>query len=102
MVELLASPITTHARATRTASTHGEVVAVARRDHLCFALSRRLGLPDGSIDLTDVVIRDAVADILKKAKKTDLSPGDYFNPKKPRMSLPGPRPVSCETKKAAN
>jgi hypothetical protein len=46
VVELLASPITTHARATRTASKHGEVVAVARRDHLCFALSRRLGLTD--------------------------------------------------------
>jgi hypothetical protein len=46
VVELLSSPITTHARASRTASRYGEVVAVARRDHLCFALSRRLGLPD--------------------------------------------------------
>jgi hypothetical protein len=46
VTELLASPITTHASETKTALTVGEVVAVARRDHFCFALSERLGLPD--------------------------------------------------------
>jgi hypothetical protein len=46
VTELLASPITTHATATKTATTQGEVIAVSRRDHLCFALSQRLGLPD--------------------------------------------------------
>src|SRR5262249_40299879 len=54
-----------------------------------------LNLPDGSIDLTDVVIRDAMADQLRHAKKTELSPDDSFAPKKPRMKLPGRRPVSC-------
>jgi len=40
------SPITTHAADTRTAQVSGEVVAVARRDHLCAALNARLGLTD--------------------------------------------------------
>ena len=44
--ELLASPIVTNAVATTTASTDGEVVAVARRDHFCAALNARLGFTD--------------------------------------------------------
>jgi hypothetical protein len=44
--ELLASPITTGATETQTADTRGEVVAVARRDHLCAAFDNRLGLTD--------------------------------------------------------
>jgi hypothetical protein len=44
--ELFSSPLITNASATLTAQTHGEVLAVARRDHLCAALSARLGLPD--------------------------------------------------------
>jgi hypothetical protein len=44
--ELLSSPIITHASITKSATTQGEIVAVSRRDHLCFALSQRLGLPD--------------------------------------------------------
>jgi 5'-nucleotidase len=59
----------------------------------------RLGLPEGSVEVTDVVIRDAIKGVLLAAKKTELSPGDYYDPKKPRMKLPGPRPVSCQTKK---
>jgi hypothetical protein len=41
--DLVSSPITTHATAT-TART--EVIAVARRDHLCSAIDSRLGLAD--------------------------------------------------------
>jgi len=44
--ELLASPIVTNAVSTTTASTDGEVVAVARRDHFCAALNARLGFTD--------------------------------------------------------
>ena len=44
--ELLASPITTNASQTATATTNGAVIAVSRRDHLCAALNNRLGLFD--------------------------------------------------------
>jgi hypothetical protein len=44
--ELLSSPIVTNATQTRTAQTNGEVVAVARRDHLCASLNARLGFTD--------------------------------------------------------
>jgi hypothetical protein len=44
--ELMASPITTNAAPTKTHDTNGEVIAVARRDHLCAALNNRLGLDD--------------------------------------------------------
>jgi hypothetical protein len=44
--ELLSSPITTHAAPTKTADDVGEVIAVARRDHLCAALDNRLGFTD--------------------------------------------------------
>jgi hypothetical protein len=44
--DLLSSPITTNAAPTKTLSTNGEVIAVARRDHLCAALNNRLGLVD--------------------------------------------------------
>jgi hypothetical protein len=44
--ELLASPIVTNATPTQSAQTEGEIVAVARRDHLCAALNARLGFTD--------------------------------------------------------
>jgi hypothetical protein len=44
--ELLSSPLTTHAAATKTATDNGEIIAVSRRDHLCAALNNRLGLTD--------------------------------------------------------
>jgi hypothetical protein len=44
--ELFASPLTTHATPTVTASKIGDVVAVARRDHICAALNDRLGFTD--------------------------------------------------------
>lgn len=44
--ELLSSPIVTNASQTVTAQTNGEVVAVARRDHLCAAIDARLGFTD--------------------------------------------------------
>jgi hypothetical protein len=44
--ELLASPMTTNAVATKTLADDGEIIAVARRDHLCAALDVRLGFND--------------------------------------------------------
>jgi hypothetical protein len=60
----------------------------------------RLGLPEGSVELTDIVIRDAIADVLraraKDPKRSELSPKDHFDPKAPRLRYPGKRPVSCQ------
>jgi hypothetical protein len=44
--EIMTSPITTHATITKTTDTHGQVMAVSRRDHLCSAIDTRLGLTD--------------------------------------------------------
>ena len=44
--DLLASPIITNAAPSKTHTSHGEVIAVARRDHLCAALDSRLALDD--------------------------------------------------------
>ncbi len=44
--ELMTSPIVTNATETKTWDTNGEVVAVARRDHLCASLNNRLGFVD--------------------------------------------------------
>jgi len=43
---VVTSPITTHALATQTATTNGDVVSVLRRDHLCAAWNARLGFAD--------------------------------------------------------
>jgi hypothetical protein len=43
---VVTSPITTNASETQTWRTNGEVVAVARRDHLCAAINARLGFTD--------------------------------------------------------
>jgi hypothetical protein len=44
--EVMASPITTNAQKTTTATTNGAVIAVSRRDHLCAAINNRLGFVD--------------------------------------------------------
>jgi hypothetical protein len=44
--EVLSSPLVTNAIETQTWDQNGEVVAVARRDHLCAALNARLGFTD--------------------------------------------------------
>jgi len=46
VTELLSSPLTTNAAATATYAQNGEVIAVARRDHICAALNNRLGFTD--------------------------------------------------------
>jgi hypothetical protein len=61
--ELLSSPLTTNASQTKTSTDQGEVIAVARRDHLCAALNNRLGF-------TDVCALDA----LTKAQAVGIIP----------------------------
>jgi hypothetical protein len=46
VTELFSSPLVTEVSETQTADDQGEVVAVARRDHLCAALDNRLGFSD--------------------------------------------------------
>jgi len=58
----------------------------------------RLKLPDGAIKMTDVIIRDAIADILRKRKGGKIDPAQLFAPAKRRLDYEGNRPVECGTK----
>jgi 5'-nucleotidase len=55
----------------------------------------RLKLPAGSIKMTDVIIRDAIADVLRK-KKGKVDPAQLFSPTKKRLDYEGERPVLCQ------
>lgn len=54
----------------------------------------RLKLPEGSVKMTDVIIRDAMVDVLKRRKGT-IDPRDYLSNTKKRMAYEGERPVTC-------
>jgi len=54
----------------------------------------RLKLAAGSVTLTDTIIRDAMVDGLRKRKGT-LDPAQLFDPKRPRQSYQGERPLTC-------
>ena len=54
----------------------------------------RLKLPEGSVEMTDVLIRDAMADALR-ARGGKLSPAELHDPARPRIDYPKPRPVKC-------
>ncbi len=54
----------------------------------------RLKLPAGSVTLTDTIIRDAMVDGLRKRKGT-LDPAQLLDPKRPRQSYQGERPLTC-------
>ena len=54
----------------------------------------RLKLPDGAIKMTDVIIRDAIADVLRK-KKGKIDPATLLSPTNKRMDYEGKRPVEC-------
>jgi hypothetical protein len=54
----------------------------------------RLKLPEGSIHMTDTIIRDAMADALRKRKGT--IPASFTR----RLDYEGERPVSCASKSA--
>jgi len=52
----------------------------------------RLKLPEGSIKVTDVIIRDAMVDVLKKQKGTTIDPDKLA---RRRVLFPGARPLEC-------
>jgi len=54
----------------------------------------RLELPAGAVEVTDVIIRDAIAAALKKRGGT-ISAAQFYDPKQPRLAYPGDRPVHC-------
>lgn len=54
----------------------------------------RLKLPEGSVKMTDTIIRDAIAAVLRKKKGT-VDPAKYFAPAVKRMDYEGDRPVTC-------
>ncbi|MDB4958458.1 MAG: 5-nucleotidase [Myxococcales bacterium] len=56
-------------------------------------------LPDGAIKLTDTIIREAIADVLRKTKGT-IDPAKLFGPKTKRLDYEGKRPVECGGKPA--
>jgi 2',3'-cyclic-nucleotide 2'-phosphodiesterase (5'-nucleotidase family) len=57
----------------------------------------RLKLPDGAIQMTDVIIRDALAGLLRKQKGT-IDPGQLLGPTRRRLDYEGQRPVECGVK----
>ena len=59
---LFSSPLVTYLAPTRSVSQGGEVFPVSRRDHLCAALSNRLGITDAcGLDVNTVVPQDLKA-----------------------------------------
>ncbi len=62
--DLLSSPITTNAAATVTTTKEGELVSVARRDHLCTLLNSRLGLVDScGLDVVNTKVLVGIPEI---------------------------------------
>ncbi len=60
----------------------------------------RLKLPEGSVKLTDVIIRDGIADVLRKRKGT-VDPAKLHSPRVRRLDFEGPRPLECGGKPAS-
>jgi 2',3'-cyclic-nucleotide 2'-phosphodiesterase (5'-nucleotidase family) len=60
----------------------------------------RLGLPAGAVKVDDLILRDAMAEVLRgrarDPKRAELAPGDFHDPARPRLRYPAPRPVSCQ------
>jgi 5'-nucleotidase len=55
----------------------------------------RLKLPEGSVKLTDMIIRDGIAEVLRKRKGT-VDPDKLFSPKvRRRLDYEGTRPIQC-------
>lgn len=54
----------------------------------------RLKLPAGSIKPTDVIVREAMVEVLRK-KKGPIDPAKIYNPAHPRLAYEGTRPLLC-------
>jgi len=60
----------------------------------------RLNLPDGAIQMTNTIIRDALGDVLrgwKAAPRTALDPARLYSPTTRRLDYDGERPIECGT-----
>jgi 5'-nucleotidase len=58
----------------------------------------RLELPDGAVQPTDTVIREALADVLrgwKASARSSIETGRLYSPTAPRLDYEGKRPVMC-------
>jgi len=60
----------------------------------------RLKLSDGAVKITDVIIRDAMAEYLRKQKGT-IDPAKLYSATVKRMDYEGNRPVECAPKQTA-
>lgn len=60
----------------------------------------RLKLPDGAVKVTDAIIRDGIADVLRK-RRGAIDPDRLLSAKVRRLDLPGPRPLTCGARPAA-
>ncbi|MBL0213944.1 MAG: 5'-nucleotidase C-terminal domain-containing protein [Myxococcales bacterium] len=58
----------------------------------------RLKLPEGAIQATDVIIRDAIAALLRKQKGGRIDPAKLFSTTNKRLDFEGKRPVECAVK----
>lgn len=58
----------------------------------------RLQLPEGKIQVTNTIIREAVADVLrgwKASPRATIDPGRLYSAARPRLDYEGKRPVAC-------
>ena len=59
----------------------------------------KLGLPEGAIHVTDAIIRDAMADVLrgwKGSAKASIDAQRLYSATAPRLDYEGTRPVTCD------
>ena len=54
------------------------------------------GLPEDALQIEDELIRDAIAEALSR-RGGQLDPARHYDPERPRVRLPSPRPVECGT-----
>lgn len=54
-----------------------------------------LGITLEQAESTDVIMREAFAAVLRAQKQKRLDPLSLYDPKRPRLALPGPRPLRC-------
>ncbi|HMG20165.1 MAG TPA: bifunctional UDP-sugar hydrolase/5'-nucleotidase [Kofleriaceae bacterium] len=65
----------------------------------------KLKLPANAIHITDTIIRDALADVLRGWKATPraaIDPARWYSAAKPRLDYVGKRPVECGPPRANN
>jgi 5'-nucleotidase len=58
----------------------------------------RLKLPEGAIRITDTILREGVADVLRRWKATPratIDPSRWYSATRPRLDYPGKRPIDC-------